>query len=157
MGKKILIDAVHCERRFIDAKKIQTYFQKNGYQLVKKPKEADIIFFFSCAVIDYAVSLSLNKIKKYQEVDAELIVAGCLPEVEKERIEKIFNGRMISTKNLDKIDSFFPDFKVKYNEIKDANDFYYNVDNSIFSKSIKNKIIMYFVNKFKTYYVKKKL
>jgi tRNA A37 methylthiotransferase MiaB len=154
MGKKILIDAVHCERRFIDAKKIQNYFEKNGYRLVKKPKEADIIFFFTCTVIDCAVNLSLYKIKKYQEFDAELIVAGCLPDVEKEKLKKIFNGRIISTKNLDKIDNFFPTFKVKFKEINDANEFYYNFDNTIFSGLVITKLMSYLISKFRPYYVK---
>ena len=45
----------------------------------------------------------LDTIKKYNKYDAELIVAGCLPDIAKEKLDNIFHGNIIPTKNIEKI------------------------------------------------------
>lgn len=116
-----------CERRQLDAKRISNYLTTNNYTIVDKPSEADIIFFITCGFLANIIEGSLENIKKFQQYDAELIVAGCLPEIDLDEISKIFKGRMISTRNLDKIDEIFPDCKIKFNEIPDENIKFVNV------------------------------
>ena len=84
--KKIFVFGWTCELRFLDAKKIYNYLSKNDYKIVYRPKDADIIIFITCAVGDRRTKFSINKIKEFQKYDAELIVAGCLPEIEKEEL-----------------------------------------------------------------------
>jgi len=71
-------------------------------------------------------------VKEFQKYDAELIVGGCLPEIETEKLANIFHGRTISTKDLDKdpekMDELFPEFIVKFKEIDDANTSYPNIN-----------------------------
>jgi tRNA A37 methylthiotransferase MiaB len=110
-----------CERRQLDAKRISNYLTINNYTVVDKPSEADIIFFITCGFLRNIIEGSLENIKKFQEYDAELIVAGCLPEIELDEISKIFKGRMISTRYIDKIDELFPDIKIKFKKIPDEN------------------------------------
>ncbi|ENO12439.1 2-methylthioadenine synthetase [Thermoplasmatales archaeon SCGC AB-539-C06] len=86
--KKIFIYGGTCELRFLDAKKICYYLSKNDYEIVYKPKDADIIIFITCATLDDLVEYSFNKIKEFKKYDAELIVAGCLPSIEKEGLSK---------------------------------------------------------------------
>ena len=43
-------------------------------------------------------------LKELQKYNAELIVAGCLPAIDKEELNKIFDGKTITTKDLDNID-----------------------------------------------------
>lgn len=113
-----------CIRRKLDAKKIIVYLSKNGYQIVDKPSEADVIVFVGCGVTTEFAEYSLNLVKKFQQYNAELIVAGCIPAIEEERLNKIFSGKRISTKDLDKIDELFPGNKIKFRDVDDQNCYY---------------------------------
>ena len=117
-----------CERRYLDANRIRDYLSKNGYEIVNKPSDAQIIILVTCAVFNRDAENALNKVKEFQKYDAELIVTGCLPDIEKERLGKIFNGKSISTKNLDNLDALFPDTRIKYACVDDANVLYQNLN-----------------------------
>lgn len=120
--KKIFIYGVlTCNRRKLDAWKLQQYFLKNNYTIVNNPKDADIILLSTCAYSNKHAETSLETTKKFLDYDAELIVLGCLPEIEKEKLAKIFDGKTISTKTLYQIDEIFPKNKVKFHNIDDAN------------------------------------
>ena len=121
MKKIYLYVQESCERRLLDAKRISNYLEKNNYRLVNTPKNADIIFFITCGFLNKVTEDSLNNVKKFQQFDAELIVAGCIPEIVPEELNKIFNGRKISTKNLEQIDKIFPAIKTKFCNIPDEN------------------------------------
>ena len=89
--KKVFIYHHSCTLRSLDASRIQTYFSQNNYTTVNKPQDADIIFFIGCAAGDNVAGKSLQMVKEFQKYDAELIVAGCLPIIEKEKLGNIFN------------------------------------------------------------------
>lgn len=123
--KKIFIcvnDA--CQLRKLDAEKISNYMTKNGHVIVQNPKDADIIIFVACAVVSDSAKVNLDIIREFQKYDAELIVAGCLPAIEKEKLATIFDGEILITKNLDEIDHLFPEHDIKFKSIKDANVFF---------------------------------
>ena len=124
--KKVFIYAEDCSRRLLDAQRINIYFTKNGYKVINTPKFAEYIVYLGCGLFNEDTEYEFQKIKKLQKYDGELIVAGCLPDIEKERVNKVFNGKIISTKELEKIDSLFPEHKVKFREIDDTNICYQN-------------------------------
>jgi tRNA A37 methylthiotransferase MiaB len=128
--KKICVYASDvCRKRSLDASKIRDYLIKNNYDISYNPKDADIIIFVTCGVADRTTEASLKKIKEFQQYRGELIVAGCLPAIEKGKLSEIFNGKTISTKDLDDLDQFFPKNKVKIKNIDDSNllyDFVYD-------------------------------
>ena len=76
--------------------------------------------------------MSIQMVKEFQKYDAELIVSGCLPNIEKEKLNSIFNGRIIGTKYFDKdpdkMDELFPKNKIKFKDIDDANITFKNVN-----------------------------
>jgi len=120
--KKLFIYGVlTCNRRKLDAWRIREYFSRNNYELVSNPREADIIILSTCAYSNKHAKTSLAMTKQLLGYDAELIVTGCLPEIEKKELGKIFKGKTISTETLGQIDEIFPENKVKFNEIDDAN------------------------------------
>ncbi len=125
--EKIYIFAYNtCKRRELDGEKIQNYLLVNKYKIVNDPKDADIILIITCAFIDDKTKITLEKIKEFQEnYEAELIVAGCLPVIDRHKLDKIFNGRIITTQDLvddpDKIDKFFPNSEIKFREVLDSN------------------------------------
>lgn len=119
--KKIFIFAEGCKRRLLDAKRVHDYLLKNNYVLADKPEDADIILLFTCAASEEAAKYALSRVKELQKYNAELIVTGCLPAIEKEKLDRIFGGKRISTKDLDDLDSLFPENKISYRTIDDAN------------------------------------
>ncbi|EMR75295.1 2-methylthioadenine synthetase [Thermoplasmatales archaeon SCGC AB-540-F20] len=139
--KKIYIYAHSCKLRFLDASRVRSYFSHNNYKIVNKPKDADIIFFIGCAAIDYITDEALHMVKEFQKYDAELIVAGCLPNIEKEKLADIFAGRTIDTKDLDKdpdkMDELFPENRIKFREIDDANISFQNLNEGKLAEAIK--------------------
>lgn len=127
-----------CVRRLLDATKIYNYFLENNCRIVTKPKDADIIIFVSCAVFNEMAFDSLKMIRKFQKYDAEMIVAGCLPAINREHLDKIFKGKTMSTKELRKIDNFFPENTIKFGCIDSANVLYKNLDTSTLNGLIKD-------------------
>ena len=115
--KKIFIHVEGCHKRGLDAKKFSTYFSKNNFKIVNSPKYADYIIFFTCGVFNQMIDKCLDIIKKFKKYDAELIVAGCLPDIAKEKLENIFNGKIIPTKDIEKIDDIFKGNKIKFGDV----------------------------------------
>lgn len=137
---KFFIDSeLSCVKRGLDAKKIADYLINNGYKQVFHPTNADIIVLVTCGALDLKTAQSLKKTKKYQKYNAELIVAGCVPEIAKEELKKIFSGKIISTKNLDNFGGFFKEDPTDFSTMDDAN---------LLFISIKKRTINFFFNDF---------
>ncbi len=123
--RKVFIYVSGCERRELDATRVKNYFIQNGHKIVNKPKHADVIFYITCDLLDKIGEINLNKIKEFQKYKADLIVAGCLPDISKEKLLEIFDGHIITTKDLnehpEKIDKIFPENKIPFSEIEDGN------------------------------------
>ena len=121
MYKKIFVYTnTNCRRRLLDTKKLKLYFQKNNFSLADGPQDADLIVYITCAYRNEITDSCLKKIQEFQKFNAKLIVAGCLPEIEKDKLKDIFGGDTISTKNLNGIDKYFPKNSVKFSDINDA-------------------------------------
>jgi len=120
MKKVYVYTNTNCRRRLLDAKKLQLYFRKNKYPVVEKVEDAECILYITCAYRDGITDSNLLKVKELQKYKAELIVAGCLPVIEEEKLKEIFHGITISTKDLNEIDNLFPDTKIKFSSITDA-------------------------------------
>ncbi len=116
-----------CSRRKLDAEKLSDYFKKNEYKIVDNPKKADYIILVTCAFSRNMAEVSLKNVKKFQRYDAELIVAGCLPGIDKEKLDKIFTGKTVVTKEIEKIDEIFKNNKIKFTQIQDANQRWKNI------------------------------
>ena len=145
-SKKIFIYANNvCERRKLDIRRIATYFTKNGYQIITNPRKADIIILSTCGANDFLTKYHLGNIHRFKKYRADLIVTGCIPDTDKGKFEKIYDGKFITTKKLEKIDTYFPDNKIKFNEIEDCNQPWITIDeskiNDVFKKLFMNSAI----------------
>jgi len=144
--KKIFIHANNvCERRKLDIRRIATYFTKNGYQIITNPRKTDIIILSTCGANDILTNYHLDNVKRFKKYRADLIVTGCIPDTDKGKFEKIYDGKFITTKNLEKIDTYFPDNKIKFNEIEDCNQPWITIDeskiNNVFKKLFMSTVI----------------
>jgi len=129
-----------CGKRALDANRICEYFSKNNSEIVNKPKDADIIILFTCGVVQSATESSIKKIVSFQKYNAELIISGCLPDIDKKGVKEVFNGITIGIKELEKIDKFFPENKIKFSSIEDQNILFDNLDEYSFSGTFKKSL-----------------
>jgi tRNA A37 methylthiotransferase MiaB len=148
-NRKIYIENVACYRRSLDASKIKEYFLLNNCNFVTNPKKADYIIVVTCAVFKAREDASLKKIMKfYGKYRAKLIVAGCLPAINKTRLRSVYDGPAICTKDLNDIDRLFPDFHLGFNDIPDANTFTKVKHSSV---SVKETLLAFHNNSWSNY------
>jgi tRNA A37 methylthiotransferase MiaB len=93
----------------------------NGCKLVDNEKKADVIIFHTCAFNEIRKDECFELIEKYNKHQGELIITGCLPGIAPEELDRVFDGRVLVTRDIENIGDFFPNFKVKYQDVPDAN------------------------------------
>jgi len=95
--KKVYIRSVGCIDNLLDGKSFANYCGENGWVVVDSPDKADMILLNTCAFDkkheDISIS-DINNLKKFSA--AELVVTGCLPKINKERMDTVFSGRSFS-------------------------------------------------------------
>lgn len=160
--KKIFITTTWtCIRRKLDARRYADYFVKNNHKIVNDPRNADVIILVTCADTNSRTQQALKEAKKLMNYNAELIVAGCLPLIDKERLAEIFNGKTVATKEMEKIDEFFPEHKIKLREIPDSTIPWQAIDESntfvAFTEQIKKLKLVNKINKIFTNAIRRSL
>ena len=125
MEKKntVYIKNVGCERRVLDAERFGNYFSLNGFHLTDDPETADYLILVTCGFKEKRVDESMHLVETLSANKGELIVAGCLPGILPEKLSKVFSGKTVVTKEIDIIDHFFPQFKIKLKDVADGNIF----------------------------------
>lgn len=119
---KVFIHAKYlCDRRKLDANKIHKYLTLNDYKIIKNPKKADIIILVTCGADNTVADVYFGIIEEYKKYKAELIVAGCISETDHERFQKSYDGEYICTKEIEKIDDYFPRRKINFSQLEDFN------------------------------------
>jgi len=154
--KKIFLTNTGCSRRYLDSSRLAKYFQLNQCDIVKNPQKADCIIFGACGYKNDAIEASFASIEALSQHKGKLIVVGCLPAIAPERFKEEAHCESIVAKELYKIDTFFPDFKIKFSSIPDVNDY---PDVSFFSiiSKIKYKLSRYFTGKYPFQYIKNEI
>lgn len=142
MNKKVYVSIYEyaCERRELDARKICDFLRINSYEIVIKPEQADIIIFISCGIIEKNTNACLDHIKTYQKYKARLIVGGCGPGIDKERIEAIHKGPVFVTKDLNHLDTLFPNEVFRFSDMDDAAAKFSMLDRKIFGSQLARAI-----------------
>lgn len=113
-----------CWRRVLDTEMLKTYFSRNGCTLTKNEKEADYIVLCTCSFVKSTEDISVNEINMYKECPGELIVTGCIPGINPKRLKTVFQGKSIAAKDIEEIDSLFPDFKIRFKDIEESNNLF---------------------------------
>jgi tRNA A37 methylthiotransferase MiaB len=122
--KKIYIDNLGCYRRSLDATNLKEYFQSNDCRVVDDPRHADSIIVITCAVFKAPEDNAIARIKELREkYPGKVVVTGCLPAINAPRLNSVHDGAIIPIQEIRGIDKLFPDFKVRYDDIPDANTF----------------------------------
>lgn len=125
INPKIYIFTFGCANRYLDGEKYKNFFTQNGYEITNKIEEADYILVNTCAFRKKEEDIAIEKLMEFgkrKKKNAEIIVAGCLPAINKERMNKVFKGLYFTPKETSKINDFFQ-HKIKMEEIPDVNTF----------------------------------
>ena len=95
---KIFIKGLNsCTMRKQKLQQYQDFLANNGHEIVNDPHNCDKILVWTCAFREDVRDNSISEINKYQrEYDAEVIVGGCLPDIDADLLKKNFNGQVIS-------------------------------------------------------------
>jgi len=107
MKKAVVIITSNCYASRTDFDLIYEYLRKNGWKIVRKIENADVVIINTCAYVKQKEDSSIKIIKKAQKEikkNARLIVTGCLPAINKNRLRRIFKGTAISAKSLHQLD-----------------------------------------------------
>lgn len=119
--KACIITSAHCPRRRLDATRLKDYFRNNGYRLTRSTVDADVTVLITCAYTSRTEDLAIDMVKRYSRKKNQLLVTGCLPAINPQRLADVFSGISLPAHSLDEIGSHFPHFTVGFAEIPDAN------------------------------------
>ena len=94
---KIYIKGLNsCAMRKQKLRQYRNFLMANGHELVNRPEDSEAIILWTCAFRGDVRDNSLSEIKRYQKgYKAELIVAGCLPDIAPDLLKKEFSGRIV--------------------------------------------------------------
>jgi len=117
LKKVYLFNISGCSGISLDRARLEDYFAANDCEVVRTPGKADVVFVLTCGYDRVCEDLSMTAISSLKRYAAEIIVGGCLPEINAGRLARVHTGRSIPPKRLEEIDAFFPGFKVRFNDV----------------------------------------
>jgi MiaB/RimO family radical SAM methylthiotransferase len=112
-----------CIYRNLDCSKLIKYFSLNHCTVIEDLESADIVIFISCAFREDLEERCWHIIRNLTNSNKQFIVGGCLPEISPVKFQSDYKGSFITTKSIEKIDDFFPQFAIKFSEVEDSNFF----------------------------------
>ncbi len=129
-NKVYISTAFDCPLRILDAIKLRNYFTLNNFKIIDSQKNADYYLYITCAATMSMVQKELETIKELQKSGCELIVMGCMPGANQKELNAVFSGKTVSTKHIETIDTYFPDFRIKFNDVPEVHT--YDFGNYVF-------------------------
>ncbi len=112
-----------CTTLKLEIKKIHEFLLENRVLIISDPENADIIIVPTCSGWKKLCDLSLERLKKYNEIGKRVISIGCVNVTNLSDVKSVHQGIIIPTQKLYEIEKIIPDLKVAYKEIKDQSVF----------------------------------
>jgi len=137
--KTIFIYSNGCDRRRLDTVKITQYFKQNNYIVVNEIENANLIVLVTCAYKQSKIDECYELINEFNEYSGDFLILGCLAKLNNEKLKRKFNGKMLTTKELFKIDQLFPHFKFKFTKVAEPHNVPYEKSNFLVKHSSKEK------------------
>ena len=89
---RVYIETNGCAVLRHETQRYAKYFRANGWDEIDCPSDADLVLITTCGVIDQneedAIE-TIHKLVKASKKDSDILVGGCLPKINPERIAKI--------------------------------------------------------------------
>lgn len=93
--KTVYINSAGCNENLLDGEILKSIVRNANLSLIDDPKIADLIVYNTCAFKKRQEDITIRTIKKLQRIKksgAELIVCGCVVAINRERLQKVFEG-----------------------------------------------------------------
>ena len=117
---RYFIYAKRCPRRNFDASKLHKYLFRNNMQPVSDPREADLIFIFTCGGFNYTEKCSIRTIEKsLKNKSAKVIVTGCLPKINPKLLEGYKDLYIVNPDDFERLDQLIQ-AETPYSECEDC-------------------------------------
>ena len=103
--KKIFMNSAGCTENIIDGAIMKNIAESADYTFTDDPQNADLIIFNTCAFKKRQEDLCIKIIKEYQKIkkeNAKIVVCGCLVNINRERLDSVFDGTYFAPTELEK-------------------------------------------------------
>lgn len=93
--KKVFIQCYNgCILSKLDTALFKDFFKENKWLVTRRPDFADVILVNTCGSIKEQEDAFIERVQYLNKLNkrGQLIVCGCLPKINKERVKKVFNG-----------------------------------------------------------------
>ncbi len=124
---KIQIIVTSCSRRSLEIEQMKDFFEGNGYDVADDnwniDTNADYILLNTCAFTKAAEDFGIETLRKIQakmKPTAKVIVCGCMPEINKERLQEEFDGEFFGPRSYESLNEIFKPGR-KFQEFKRPN------------------------------------
>jgi MiaB/RimO family radical SAM methylthiotransferase len=105
----------------LEIEKIKRYLKTNGYETVNSPGKADYIMLATCAFKKKEEEHSIRRLKDLRKYKTDFLVYGCLPDISPEKYREFEQIKHIAPKDLDTIDKFFDDIRIRFDAVPESN------------------------------------
>ncbi len=106
-----------CTSIKLEMKRIQDFFIANDWVSVPTVEEADVVLCTTCSGWSKLEQNSLRTLASLQDVPGTVISVGCVNEVNPEGVTLVHSGPRIAIRNLESIEAFVDDLKVRLTEV----------------------------------------
>ena len=99
-----------CTRRNADSQKIYDFMVANGWAFTPNLSAADAVILCTCAAMDSSENQTLLNLKDMLEKKkptARLIITGCMPKIDPDRLAQLGSFEVVNPKSLEDFDSLF--------------------------------------------------
>lgn len=75
------------------------FLERTGHQIVSEPREGEAVLVWTCGFRGDVTDNSISELRRYsREYPGEVIALGCLPDIDRELIERNFKGLIVPWK-----------------------------------------------------------
>jgi MiaB/RimO family radical SAM methylthiotransferase len=131
--KKVYVFTYGCPNRYLDGERYKRFFVENGYEAAENPEHADLVLVNTCAFRKAEEDIGIAKIKEFQKrlkKGGQIIVCGCLPAINKKRLNEVFSGMSFLPKEKNLLSEALA-AKVPLESLEDANVFKFQAPKTI--------------------------
>jgi len=110
LGGNVYVTTNGCSENRSDCAKMQEFFTINGWSVTSNIREADIILFNACGLTNIREDNSievLEGINAQKKSSAEIVVWGCFPKINKERISNAHKGIIFDSDESERLEKIF--------------------------------------------------
>lgn len=86
---KVYVETYGCTANKSDERLLVGLLTQKGHELVQTMAQADVLVLLTCTVIDTTEQRMLSRLKVFQKTHKKIIVTGCMPTVQADRITAI--------------------------------------------------------------------